>query len=142
MNILVLNVGSSTVKFQLVQTDAEAMAANADRRLARGQLERIGGEAVYSFAGADGEPLDHGVAPRVDHRELPPVVERHVEEPLVARQREVVGRAADLGAPEHALRRGAHRDHVLRVEPADVEHVAGARGDHEAHDGTVELRAL
>ena len=43
MNVLVLNVGSSTLKFQLVRTDAERMAANSDERLARGTVERIGG---------------------------------------------------------------------------------------------------
>src|ERR1051325_11275878 len=34
MNILVLNCGSSTLKFQLIATDLEAIAQNAERRLA------------------------------------------------------------------------------------------------------------
>ena len=38
MNILVLNVGSSTLKFQLIDTGQEAIAANTDRRIARGQI--------------------------------------------------------------------------------------------------------
>lgn len=46
MNILVLNTGSSTIKFQLIETDGDAIAAGKDRRLARGQIERIGGEAI------------------------------------------------------------------------------------------------
>ena len=46
MNILVLNCGSSTVKFQLIATDLEAIEQNTDRKLARGVIERIGGEAV------------------------------------------------------------------------------------------------
>ena len=50
MNVLVLNAGSSTLKFQLVRTDAERMAANADEKLARGQIERIGGEAIVTLA--------------------------------------------------------------------------------------------
>jgi len=49
MNILVLNCGSSTVKFQIIATDLDLIAANADQRLARGNLERIGGESVLSF---------------------------------------------------------------------------------------------
>ncbi len=49
MHILVLNVGSSSLKFQLIDTDEAAIAAATDRRLARGQLERIGGEAVISL---------------------------------------------------------------------------------------------
>lgn len=66
MNILVLNVGSSTLKFQLVDTDDKAIAGNRDRRLARGQIERIGGEAILTLAGADG--VQHrGAAPLRDH---------------------------------------------------------------------------
>ncbi|HEU4564323.1 MAG TPA: acetate kinase [Gemmatimonadaceae bacterium] len=67
MNILVLNVGSSTIKFQLVRTDAEKMAANADERLARGFIERIGGEATYIMRPWDGEPSRGAVTLR-DHR--------------------------------------------------------------------------
>ena len=49
MNILVLNCGSSTVKFQLIATDIEEIARNADTKLARGAIERIGGEAVITL---------------------------------------------------------------------------------------------
>jgi acetate kinase len=49
MNILVLNCGSSTVKFQLIATDIDLIARNADRRLARGTIERIGGEAILTL---------------------------------------------------------------------------------------------
>jgi acetate kinase len=50
VKILVLNVGSSTVKFQLVDTDEAAIAAAKDRRLAKGQIERIGGEAILTLS--------------------------------------------------------------------------------------------
>lgn len=49
MNILVLNCGSSSVKFQVIATDFDLINSNADRRLARGIIERIGGEAVCSL---------------------------------------------------------------------------------------------
>jgi acetate kinase len=49
MNILVLNCGSSTLKFQLIATDLEMMAEHRDRQLAFGQIERIGGAAVITF---------------------------------------------------------------------------------------------
>src|SRR5213594_3550294 len=49
MNILVLNCGSSSVKFQIIATDLEMIASNADQRLARGSLERIGGDAIVSL---------------------------------------------------------------------------------------------
>jgi acetate kinase len=49
MNVLVLNCGSSTVKFQLIETDTEMMQDDQDRRLARGVIERIGGKSQLTF---------------------------------------------------------------------------------------------
>lgn len=49
MNILVLNCGSSSVKFQIIATDLDAIARDADQRLARGTIERIGGEAIITI---------------------------------------------------------------------------------------------
>jgi acetate kinase len=55
MNILVLNCGSSSVKFQFISTDLEALRQNADRRLARGSVERVGGEAIVTLQ-TEGQP--------------------------------------------------------------------------------------
>lgn len=55
MNVLVLNCGSSSVKFQIIATDLEAINNNSDRRLARGNIERIGGEAIVSVQTGGGE---------------------------------------------------------------------------------------
>lgn len=57
MNILVLNCGSSSVKFQLIATDLDRVAANTDQRLARGSIERIGGEAIVLLQAAGGESI-------------------------------------------------------------------------------------
>ncbi len=46
MKILVLNCGSSSVKFQLIETSPELAASGTDRLLARGAIERIG-EAAH-----------------------------------------------------------------------------------------------
>jgi acetate kinase len=51
MKILVINCGSSTLKFQLIETDGDTT-----RRLAGGVVDRIGGRANIDFAPADGEP--------------------------------------------------------------------------------------
>ena len=67
MNVLVLNAGSSTLKFQLVRTDQERMATGADERLARGQYDRIGGETIYAVSTKDGATI-RGTAPLRDHR--------------------------------------------------------------------------
>jgi acetate kinase len=45
MKVLVLNCGSSTLKFQLIQTRGGAV----ERKLARGVIDRIGGESSYKF---------------------------------------------------------------------------------------------
>lgn len=67
MNVLVLNAGSATLKFQVVRTDADRMAANSDEKLASGMIERIGGEAVYTVRGPGGEP-QRGTEQLRDHR--------------------------------------------------------------------------
>src|SRR5215217_5747525 len=55
MNVLVLNCGSSTAKFQLIATDLDHIAQDADEHLAGGQVERIGGEAIITFRARGGE---------------------------------------------------------------------------------------
>ena len=67
MNVLVLNSGSSTLKFELVRTDADRMRDDRDEKLARGSVERIGGEAVYTIAVPGRPPVRGAVAAR-DHR--------------------------------------------------------------------------
>lgn len=67
MNVLVLNSGSSTLKFELVRTDRERMEADADEKLARGQVERLGGEAVLELAVGSG-PMGVETAQMADVR--------------------------------------------------------------------------
>ncbi|MEX0803484.1 MAG: hypothetical protein WD688_09235, partial [Candidatus Binatia bacterium] len=43
MKVLVLNCGSSTLKFQLIEASTEGTASAAVRPLARGRVDRIGG---------------------------------------------------------------------------------------------------
>ena len=63
MKVLVLNSGSSTVKYQLFETSLELMAANQDRMLARGIVDRIG-EAVPDHARAVEIALDQLTDPK------------------------------------------------------------------------------
>ena len=55
MNVLVLNTGSSSLKFQVVDTDLDVIEKNADRQLARGVLERIGSESLVTLR-VEGRP--------------------------------------------------------------------------------------
>lgn len=54
MNVLVLNSGSSSLKFQLIATDMDRIGRNADERLLKGEVERIGGEATVTLKKKDG----------------------------------------------------------------------------------------
>ncbi len=49
MNVLIVNAGSSSLKFQVIATDLEKIKAGQDHRLCRGQVERIGGEAIITL---------------------------------------------------------------------------------------------
>ena len=54
MNILVLNAGSSSLKFQIIATDLELIRQNKDVRLLRGEVDRIGAESVVTVQRGDG----------------------------------------------------------------------------------------
>lgn len=49
MNVLVINAGSSSLKFQVIATDLDRIRRNQDELLCRGQVERIGGEAIINI---------------------------------------------------------------------------------------------
>jgi acetate kinase len=68
MNVLVLNAGSSSLKFQLIRTGAARMLEDADERLARGVMERIGGQSLLTLE-VPGEPVHREAAPIRDHRQ-------------------------------------------------------------------------
>src|SRR4051812_25531520 len=67
MNILVLNSGSSSLKFQLIATDLERIKENRDERLCRGEIERLGGEAIVTIQRGDG-PKEKSTATLKDLR--------------------------------------------------------------------------
>ncbi len=49
MNVLVVNSGSSSLKFQIISTDLERIKQLKDDRLCQGEVEGIGGEAIITF---------------------------------------------------------------------------------------------
>ena len=67
MNVLVLNTGSSSLKFQVIDTDLEPIEKNQDRQLARGVIERIGSESLVTFR-VEGKPAVRRTAALRDHR--------------------------------------------------------------------------
>jgi acetate kinase len=54
MNVLVVNSGSSSLKFQVIATDLDRITNNKDERLCWGEAEGIGGAAVIKFHRRDG----------------------------------------------------------------------------------------
>jgi acetate kinase len=67
MNVLVLNCGSSSVRFQVIDTDPGKLEHDADRRLAEGRVERVGGHALITLRAGDGPRVIRD-APLRDHR--------------------------------------------------------------------------
>lgn len=79
MNILVLNAGSSSLKFQLIDTDEQKIAADTDARLARGSIERIGTQALIKFSAGK---VEHNTAmPIRDHRTAVDAVLKWINSP-------------------------------------------------------------
>ncbi len=69
MKILVVNCGSSTLKFQVVEVGDAVAADSCERRLADGIVDGVGGRAAVTFSTEGGESLqadvevsDHGEA--------------------------------------------------------------------------------
>jgi acetate kinase len=144
MNILVLNVGSSSIKFQLVRTDAERMAASADERLARGQVERIGGEATYSIRAADGG-ADRGATPLQDHRAAVEFIIRWLARPGNGVPIESV---AEIEAAGHRVVHGGERFiHSVRIDDEvlrGIEETIDLAPLHNPHNlkGVLAVRAV
>ncbi len=66
MNILVLNTGSSSLKFQIIETDLEKIEKSEDKTLAQGLVERIGSQSVVTFK--IGDKKIKNAVPLRDHK--------------------------------------------------------------------------
>ena len=113
MNILVLNVGSSTLKFQLVETDEQRFSDDGDRRVARGHVERIGGEAIWTYQ-AEGRERETGQATLRDHR----AAVDHLLGWLTDGDSGVpISSVAEIGAAGHRVAHGGERFiHSVRID--------------------------
>jgi acetate kinase len=106
MNVLVLNCGSSSIKFQVIDTDPEVIAANADRCLVVGIVERIGSEALLQLR-VPGKPPVRRAQPLRDHRSALDAVLRW----LVSSEGNVPGLTTlgDIQAVGHRVVHGGER---------------------------------
>jgi len=144
MNILVLNCGSSSLKFQIIETDLDIIEKNADQQKARGLIERIGGQSLVSFQ-ATGQPaMKQAVALR-DHRAALDYVIRWI----ISSESHVPGirSLADIHAVGHRVVHGAEKftksviidDTVIRgiedcIELAPLHNPANLKGINAAKD--------
>jgi acetate kinase len=103
MNVLVLNAGSSSLKFQLIETGAEQIAGDLDRRLARGVIERIGGHSLLSLE-IPGHPTHRETAPIRDHRAALDTVLRWLTDPPV--EARLLGSLGEIDAVGHRVVHG------------------------------------
>jgi len=143
MNVLVLNCGSSSVKFQLISTDVERIEHDADKRLAHGVIERIGGAGLVTFTAEGGSPR-RSAEPVKDTRAAVEMILRWVvsEESGVNEVRSV----GDINAVGHRVVHGGEQfttsvlitDDVLRAiedcielaplhNPANIQGIVAAR---------------
>jgi acetate kinase len=79
VNVLVLNAGAASLRFQLIRTDQDRIASDTDLRLARGHIERIGGQALAAFQ-VEGKPPRRSTIPLRDQRAAVETVLRWISE--------------------------------------------------------------
>ena len=115
MNVLVLNAGSSSLKFQLIRTGAEQIASDADVRLARGTIERIGGHGVLTLE-VTGHPTHRETAAVRDLRAALDRVLGWLTQPPVG---QLLGSLAEIDAVGHRVVHGA--EHFRRSVLIDEE---------------------
>lgn len=97
MNVLVINCGSSSLKFQLINSDTEAV-------LAKGLCERIGIDGRLTYQPAGGEKS-------VEEKAMPTHTEaiQYVIDALTDAERGVVGSLSEIGAVGHRLVHGGEK---------------------------------
>jgi acetate kinase len=119
MNILVLNCGSSSLKFQIIETDHELALQDSDRCLAKGLIERIGGKAAVSMQ-ATGKEKTKDTLVLKDHH----VALQFVLKWIVAPDTQIPGIRSlkDIHAIGHRILNGGERFINTMIITADVYH--------------------
>jgi acetate kinase len=106
MNVLVLNCGSSSLKFQVIQTDPQTIAEDRDKRLVSGLIERIGSQSLITLRPASA-PVQRLAAPLRDHR----AAVDYILKWLVSPQADIpeIRSIADIQAVGHRVVHGGER---------------------------------
>ncbi len=116
MNILVLNCGSSTVKFQIIESNLDLIERDSERRLASGLLERIGSQALITLQ-AEGRPPVKSTEPLKDHRAAIDKILRWIVSPEA--RIESIRSLSDLDAVGHRVVHGGEKfQKSVRIDKA------------------------
>ena len=114
MKILVLNCGSSSVKFQVIETSLEMIEANTDQTLARGGVEKIGLSDSRLSLQAPGRKPYQEFGEILEHRAA---VER-VLRVLIDPEHGVLGSVEEIEAVGHRMVHGGEKfASAVRVTP-------------------------
>lgn len=105
MKVLVLNCGSSSVKYQLVETSLEAIEQNADKALGRGSVERIGTSAAVHTFQAVGKDKVTDSKEILEHRDALTDILRMLAHP----EKGVISSTRDVDAVGHRMVHGGER---------------------------------
>jgi acetate kinase len=104
MKVLVLNCGSSSLKFQLIETDEEMAREGRDRTLAKGLVEDAGGTAVLHYEAEGKKPVRDAIG-AFQHRTA---VERALAV-MTDGENGVIPHKDEIGAVGHRVVHGGER---------------------------------
>ncbi len=105
MKVLVLNCGSSSVKYQLIETSIEAIERDADREIARGLVERIGSSTAVHVFQAEGRGKVTDTGEILEHRDAL----AHIMKMLTHPERGVLRDPSEIDAVGHRFVHGGER---------------------------------
>ncbi|MFI5166623.1 MAG: acetate kinase [Thermoanaerobaculales bacterium] len=117
MKVLVLNCGSSSVKFQVIETSLEMIEANSDRMLARGGVEKIGLSDSRLSIEVPGRKTYQEFAEILEHR----AAVEHVLRVLVHPEHGILSNVQEIEAAGHRMVHGGEKFASSVLVNAEVE---------------------
>ena len=106
MNILVLNCGSSSLKFQIFQVSYDTIANDSETMLAKGLIERIGSQALIKLSVSGQKQQRKALALR-DHAQAIDFVLKWLIDPTT--QIEGIQKLSDIEAVGHRIVHGGEK---------------------------------
>jgi acetate kinase len=144
MNILVLNCGSSSVKFQIIETDLDIIEKNSDKCFASGVIERVGSLALITMQ-SEGQQKIKKTSPIRDHRSAIDYILRWIISPESKIHN--IKSLADIHAVGHRVVHGAEKftksvlidERIIEgiedcIELAPLHNPANLKGIHAARE--------